>query len=149
MAGQLLSISRSYVAATKAADTMELGSALFSCALPETTFVNDARNCGAFCPRISALVSYNPITGEIVFVTDFSKCTQRDEGQTDKVVGYYAWFRLLSMKASTSSGSTYPPSSAASVPVSAMPSALSGCSSFCCPIPERFEQREEKQQVDY
>lgn len=40
------------------------------------------------------LVSYNPITGEIVFVTDFSECTQRDEGQADKVVGYYAWFRL-------------------------------------------------------
>ena len=40
------------------------------------------------------LVSYNPITGEIVFVTDFSECTQRDEGQSDKVAGYYAWFRL-------------------------------------------------------
>ncbi len=40
------------------------------------------------------LVSYNPITGEIVFVTDFSECTQRDEGQADKIVGYYAWFRL-------------------------------------------------------
>ena len=26
------------------------------------------------------LVSYNPITEEIVFVTDFSECTQRDEG---------------------------------------------------------------------
>ena len=40
------------------------------------------------------LVSYNPITGEIVFVTDFSECTQRDEGKADKIVGYYAWFRL-------------------------------------------------------
>lgn len=40
------------------------------------------------------LVSYNPITGEIVFVTDFSQCTQRDEGLEDKVAGYYAWFRL-------------------------------------------------------
>ena len=40
------------------------------------------------------LDSYNPITGEIVFVTDFSQCTQRDEGKEDKVAGYYAWFRL-------------------------------------------------------
>lgn len=40
------------------------------------------------------LISYNPITGEIEFVTDFSKCTQRDNGETDKIVGYYAWFRL-------------------------------------------------------
>lgn len=40
------------------------------------------------------LVSYNPITGEIVFVDDFSRCSQRDEGQEDKVAGYYAWFRL-------------------------------------------------------
>lgn len=40
------------------------------------------------------LISYNPITGEIEFVTDFSKCTQRNNGETDKVAGYYAWFRL-------------------------------------------------------
>lgn len=40
------------------------------------------------------LVSYNPITGEIEFVTDFSKCTQRNNGEADKVAGYYAWFRL-------------------------------------------------------
>jgi len=41
------------------------------------------------------LVSYNPITGEIEFVKDFSKCTQRANGEEDKVIGYYAWFRLL------------------------------------------------------
>lgn len=40
------------------------------------------------------LKKYNPITGEIVFVTDFSQCTQRDAGDETKVVGYYAWFRL-------------------------------------------------------
>ncbi len=40
------------------------------------------------------LVSYNPITGEISFVTDFSKCTQRNNGESDKIAGYYAWFRL-------------------------------------------------------
>lgn len=41
------------------------------------------------------LVSYNPITGEVEFVRDFGKCTQRMNGEEDKVVGYYAWFRLL------------------------------------------------------
>ena len=41
------------------------------------------------------LQSYNPITGEVEFVKDFSKCTQRINGEEDKVVGYYAWFRLL------------------------------------------------------
>lgn len=40
------------------------------------------------------LVSYNPITGELDFVTDFSNCTQRDNGEDEKIVGYYAWFRL-------------------------------------------------------
>lgn len=40
------------------------------------------------------LISHNPITGELEFVTDFSKCTQRVNGESDKVVGYYAWFRL-------------------------------------------------------
>lgn len=40
------------------------------------------------------LVSYNPITGEVTFVDDFSKCTQRAEGKTDQIIGYYAWFRL-------------------------------------------------------
>lgn len=41
------------------------------------------------------LLSYNPITGEVEFVRDFSKCTQRMNGEEDKVVGYYALFRLL------------------------------------------------------
>lgn len=40
------------------------------------------------------LRKYNPITGEIEFVTDFAQCTQRDAGDESKVVGYYAWFRL-------------------------------------------------------
>ncbi len=40
------------------------------------------------------LKKYNPITGEIEFVTDFSQCTQRDAGDESKVTGYYAWFRL-------------------------------------------------------
>lgn len=41
------------------------------------------------------LLSYNPITGEVEFVKDFSKCTQRLEGKEENIVGYYAWFRLL------------------------------------------------------
>lgn len=41
------------------------------------------------------LKSYNPITGEIELVTDFTSCTQRKEGNTEKIVGYYAWFKLL------------------------------------------------------
>lgn len=41
------------------------------------------------------LLSYNPITGEVEFVRDFSACTQRMNGEEDKVVGYYAWFKLL------------------------------------------------------
>lgn len=40
------------------------------------------------------LESYNPITGEIEFVNDFSQCQQRNAGEEDKIVGYYAWFRL-------------------------------------------------------
>lgn len=40
------------------------------------------------------LKSYNPITGEIKFVDDFSNCTQRDAGDEEHVAGYYAWFRL-------------------------------------------------------
>ena len=42
------------------------------------------------------LVGYNPITGECQFVNDFSQCTQRAKGEFGKIVGYYAWFRLLS-----------------------------------------------------
>lgn len=40
------------------------------------------------------LVSYNPITGEVEFTRDFNSCTQRMKGEYEKVVGYYAWFRL-------------------------------------------------------
>lgn len=40
------------------------------------------------------LVSYNPITGECEFVEDFSGCAQRMNGEYDKIIGYYAWFRL-------------------------------------------------------
>lgn len=40
------------------------------------------------------LESYNPITGEIKFVGDFSNCKQRDAGDEANVAGYYAWFRL-------------------------------------------------------
>jgi len=42
------------------------------------------------------VVSYNPITGELELVKDFSECMQRNNGEKDKIVGYYAWFRLLS-----------------------------------------------------
>ena len=42
------------------------------------------------------ILSYNPITGECEFVTDFRECHQRENGETDKIVGYYAWFRLSS-----------------------------------------------------
>lgn len=38
--------------------------------------------------------SYNPITGECEFVSDFAQTHQRENGETDKIVGYYAWFRL-------------------------------------------------------
>lgn len=41
------------------------------------------------------LLSYNPITGEVEFVKDFSKCSQRRNGEEDKIVGYFAWFKLL------------------------------------------------------
>lgn len=37
---------------------------------------------------------YNPITGEIRFVDDFSKCTFRDSGDPEGVAGYYARFEL-------------------------------------------------------
>lgn len=42
------------------------------------------------------LTSYNPITGECEFVSDFSKTQQRENGESDKIVGYYGWFRLNS-----------------------------------------------------
>ncbi len=41
------------------------------------------------------LVSYNPITGEVGLVRDFTKCTQRYEGNDENIAGYYAWFKLL------------------------------------------------------
>ena len=41
------------------------------------------------------IVEYNPILGKLKFVNDFTKCTQRNEGQTDKIVGYYAYYELL------------------------------------------------------
>lgn len=41
------------------------------------------------------LISQNPITRDYEFVSDFSKTTQRAKGETDKIVGYYAWFELL------------------------------------------------------
>lgn len=51
-------------------------------------------NCSAVYE--DELRSYNPITGECEFVTDFSSCTQRNNGEKDKIAGYYAWFRLRS-----------------------------------------------------
>lgn len=50
------------------------------------------------CAEVYAdeLVSYNPITGECRFVDDFSACKFRNDGKTDKIIGYYAWFRLRS-----------------------------------------------------
>lgn len=41
------------------------------------------------------LKSYNPITGEIEFVEDFSKCTLREQGVEETVAGYYARFELI------------------------------------------------------
>lgn len=40
------------------------------------------------------LKSYNPITGDISFVEDFSECSMRAEGDESKVAGYYARFEL-------------------------------------------------------
>ena len=51
-------------------------------------------NCSAVYE--DELISYNPITGECEFVTDFRNCSQRNNGETDKIAGYYAWFRLRS-----------------------------------------------------
>lgn len=41
------------------------------------------------------ILEYNPILGKLRFVDDFSKCTQREAGQDDKIVGYYAYYELL------------------------------------------------------
>jgi len=37
---------------------------------------------------------YNPITGEIIF-NDFSETTMRQSGSDIGIVGYYAWFKLV------------------------------------------------------
>lgn len=50
-------------------------------------------NCGAVYE--DELKAYNPITGECTFVDDFSKCSQRMNGETDKIIGYFAWYKLL------------------------------------------------------
>lgn len=50
-------------------------------------------NCSAVYE--DELKSYNPITGECSFVDDFSICKQRMNGETDKIIGYYAWYELL------------------------------------------------------
>lgn len=42
------------------------------------------------------LKRYNPITGECLFVDDFSQCSDRKNKNQNKVIGYYAWFRLKS-----------------------------------------------------
>lgn len=49
-------------------------------------------NCSAV--YADEIKSYNPITGECSFVEDFNACTDRRNGKDDKIVGYYAWFRL-------------------------------------------------------
>jgi recombination protein RecT len=41
------------------------------------------------------LVSYNPITKEAAFVSVFPKDSQRNRGEKEKIVGYYAWFELV------------------------------------------------------
>jgi recombination protein RecT len=41
------------------------------------------------------LTDYNPITGEVSFTKVFTSCAQRKEGKKDKIIGYYAWFKLL------------------------------------------------------
>lgn len=41
------------------------------------------------------ILEYNPILGRLEFTKDFSKCTQRENGETDKIVGYYAYYELL------------------------------------------------------
>ena len=42
------------------------------------------------------LVDYNPITGKCIFTDDFRKCSQRMNGESDKIIGYYARFDLCS-----------------------------------------------------
>lgn len=40
------------------------------------------------------LLEYNPITGELIFVSDFKETSQRKNGEKDKIIGYYAFFEL-------------------------------------------------------
>ncbi len=50
------------------------------------------------CAEVYAdeLEMYNPITGECIFTEDFSSCRDRKNNDLNKVVGYYAWFKLKS-----------------------------------------------------
>lgn len=50
------------------------------------------------CSEVYAdeIIRYNPITAECEFVEDFSQCRDRAAGDPNKVIGYYAWFRLKS-----------------------------------------------------
>ena len=41
------------------------------------------------------ILEYNPVLSKLRFVEDFSQCKQREAGQTDKIVGYYAYYELL------------------------------------------------------
>lgn len=40
------------------------------------------------------ILSYNPIYGDLVLVPDFSKCTQRANGEDEHIAGYLAWFEM-------------------------------------------------------
>lgn len=42
------------------------------------------------------ILSFNPITGEVEFVNDFTQTTMRDEGKDENIAGFYAWFKLKS-----------------------------------------------------
>lgn len=50
------------------------------------------------CAEVYAdeLEMYNPITGECIFTENFSSCKDRKSKDFNKVIGYYAWFRLKS-----------------------------------------------------
>ena len=50
------------------------------------------------CSEVYAdeIIKYNPITAECEFVDDFNQCRDRATGDPNRVVGYYAWFRLKS-----------------------------------------------------
>ena len=41
------------------------------------------------------LLEYNPILGKLRFVEDFTKCKQRAAGKREDIVGYYAYYELL------------------------------------------------------